>query len=553
MSNQLEMQAERLFKDIGLKFFPVGGQQIALRQFHPNAPSQDSLEFDGIILSGRTCVFVEVTTEKTGHREKIRRFLQHAKWIQTSSLAMKKRFAIFNAIARDHLKYFEDVNSWRCLYIGTSPELREKNIRPCSFPESAEELAILWDEDWSYLKVLERSIGKFAIGELFAALRLHPGQAEAKSERILKRPFITLERKLFAHKMPKAELFVTSFTAHELLTMCRVLRYQRLPMAVESDSSSNASTGYQRLLCEEKLRSIREHIRIDPKISFPNPITLVSSDCYTKDGSLHLPYRFASLDVIDGQHRLFAYAHDSIRDSIRNQANLLATILKFDKDPMTCAAQVFVTINKNQAKVKRELIVLTSYDAMRSDDAEAISGKALCLVNEDKSFALFSKFRTRPMIRAEGTMPIVTVALELAKILEANFLQSLSVDKQAHFFEQTSSTEAKFKRREERVRVGKLIMTRVCGLLKKHFKSDVISPDSNLLSPIFIASFIRLSRLLLIDEKKSWDEVECKFKSLAKKTLKISGQAIAFPRDVDGVPERKTGLKKIMEFLQANL
>jgi DGQHR domain-containing protein len=451
------------------------------------------------------------------------------------------------------LSDFEDVNDWRILYVGTSPELREKNIRPVSFPESQDQLAIIWDEDWAYLKLLKGSIGRFASSELFASLNLHPGHDSSRSESDLKLQYITLDRKLLAHKMPKAELFVTTFSAEELLAMCRVLRYQRLPMAVETDKGSNSSTGYQRLLGKNKLTSIREHIRNDSKITFPNALTLVSSDCEVKNRKLVIPYRYASLDVIDGQHRLFAYASDSIKDSVREQSRLFATVIKFDKDPIRCAAQVFVTINKNQAKVKRELIVLTAYDAMGSGDGEAVAGKVLSELNENKQFALFSKLRTRPMIRARGSMPIVTIALELARFLEPNFLDSIPAKNRQHFLNECDSPAKKYKKREERLRVGKLFMSRMFGCVKTAFKSDFESTESSLMSPIFVACFIRLGKQLLIDEAKTWQQVEREIKSLAKGTIATSGQAIAFPKDVDSIPQKRSGMKKIVNYLQSHL
>lgn len=553
MGNRFENEGKKLFEGLGLNYFHLDNQQIQLKEFHSSAPAGDALEFDGFILSGRTCVVVELTTERKKQREKIRRFIQHAKWLQTSSLSMRDRFSKFRAIPKRKLRYFEDVNDWRLLFVGTSPELREKNIRSASFPGDSDKLAIIWDEDWAYLKLLNRSIGKFASSELFASLNLHPGHDSSRSESDLKLPFITLDRRLLAHKTPKAELFVATFSAKELLEMCRVLRYQRLPLAVETDKNSNASAGYQRLLGKNKLKSIREHIRYDSQITFPNALTLVSSNCEVKNGKLVVPYRYASLDVIDGQHRLFAYASDSIKDSVREKARLFATIIKFDKDPIRCAAQVFVTINKNQAKVKRELIVLTAYDAMGSGDGEAVAGKALSQLNETKNFPLFSKLRTRPMIRAKGSMPIVTITLELARILEPDFLDSISEKSRKNYLSECNSTLRKFKKREERLRVGKLFMSRMFGCVKTSLKSDFESAESNLLSPIFVACFIRVGKQLLVDESKSWDHIERKMKSLAKKAVEASGQPLAFPKDFDGIPDKKSGMKKIVEYLQSHL
>jgi DGQHR domain-containing protein len=549
MVNRFETEGKRYFENLGLDYYALDGQQISLRDIHPTAPIGDSLEFDGFILSGRTCVIVELTEEKRSQREKVRRFIQHASWFENSPHSVRSRFAIFKSIPRGKLRDFEDVNEWRYLFVGTSPELRENNLRPNSFPECKGRLGILWDEDWAYLKLLQRSIGVFAKGELFASLDLQPGHSSGASAIILSRSFITLDRKVLAPNMPKAQLFVTTFSAEELLDMCRVLRYQRLPMAVEAEAAANASTGYQRLLGEAKLKSIRELIQKEPKTTFPNALTLVSSDCYVQNDMLHVPYKYASLDVIDGQHRLFAYAGSELKESLRKQAQLFVTIIKFEEDSLRCAARVFVTINKNQAKVKRELIVLTAYDAMGAADGEAVAGKVLSELNEKKNFALYSKLRTRPMIRADGTMPIVTIALELARILESSFLDSLSEDQRQHFCSEFTTSVAKFRKREERLRLGKQFMSRIANQVKSSFPSDFASGDSSLLSPIFIACFIRVARKILIDEMNTWDQLERKIKKLAKNAIYSSGNALAFPIGVEGIPEKKSGMKTIVDYL----
>ena len=128
MANRFENEAKKLFEDLGLNYFHLDNQQIQLKELHPGSPTGDTLKFDGFILSGRTCVIVELTTEKRSQREKIRRFIQHANWLQTSGLSMRERFSKFSAIPKRKLKDFEDVNDWRYLYVGTSPELREKTF-----------------------------------------------------------------------------------------------------------------------------------------------------------------------------------------------------------------------------------------------------------------------------------------------------------------------------------------------------------------------------------------------------------------------------------------
>lgn len=73
-------------------------------------------------------------------------------------------------------------------------------------------------------------------------------------------------------------------------------------MAVSSEMSADQqSGGYQRILVPDKLKKIREFVKNDPKVAFPTNLTLVlNSECEKRDSKLHIPSKYASIDVIDG-------------------------------------------------------------------------------------------------------------------------------------------------------------------------------------------------------------------------------------------------------------
>jgi hypothetical protein len=148
----------------------------------------------------------------------------------------------------------------------------------------------------------------------------------------------------------------------KLLKIVRVSRYEGIPLALEEYNSDR----YQRLLIEEKVvRIAKGFVRNDERRSFPNTLTLVlSSDCEERhDGKLHIPKRYSSVDIIDGQHRLFAYSHPYIREDVREGAEILASAIKFRtgnaRDISRRAARLFCEINSNQAKVKNSLRLIT--------------------------------------------------------------------------------------------------------------------------------------------------------------------------------------------------
>jgi hypothetical protein len=156
----------------------------------------------------------------------------------------------------------------------------------------------------------------------------------------LLKPFIEIERRRVAKAVPKADLFVAAFSPRELLTMCRVFRYRGCPLALNP----------------KKLASIGEFVDNNPNTAFPSAITLICPDCEvaetTNGPRLRIPYRYASLNLIDGQHRLFAYAQTGVKDAVRECARLLAVLIKFDETNPTkvsrYAAQAFVTMHPNR-------------------------------------------------------------------------------------------------------------------------------------------------------------------------------------------------------------
>jgi DGQHR domain-containing protein len=559
--NRLERQLDRTLKDLDLEYYPTGGKQVSLQDLANGAPSGDHLEIDGIIRSGTTCVLVEITAQAKKNSDKIKRFIRHADIFRNSNLNVRDRFRLLG-IPSKHLRRFNEIDDWRYLYIGTGPELRERNIRANRFPEAAPRLTVFSDEDWAYLRLLQRNVGWIARNELFATLGLKPGHESGAPETEIKCDCVQLPGRQLGRRMPKADLFVTSVSAADLLEVCRVLRYQRLPMAVGTGSSpeEEAEAGYQRILSAEKLASLDEYIRKDPSVAFPSPIVVVARRCEVlQEGEkkkIRFPKEYSSIDVIDGQHRLFAYAR--VPPRVRNKALLLVTVVHFTGASATLtnryAATTFITINKNQAKVKRELIILTSFDALGHDTGEAIAGKVLIKLNEKSGCPLAGRLRIRPLARTSTTvraLPIVTIALEIAPLVDEDSVKSLTAAQRNHFLQLAGTSEKKFARKEERVRVGVALVDRFMRMLAQSFHDDFGSEkDSYLMSPIYIAALLRRLNAMATTERRSWGGIERRLRRIAKGAKNVSGNKLAFPREgTPAVPELRAGLKKILDYI----
>ena len=143
-------------------------------------------------------------------------------------------------------------------------------------------------------------------------------------------------------------------------------------------------------------------MRYNSDITFPTNLTLVlSKECKIHGNKLNIPAKYAAIDMIDGQHRLFSYTLSD--EQTRRNAKLIVTAIKFhtkkSKIINRYAAQTFITINREQTKVKRELILLISYDVLNEKTPEAIAAKTLKKCDDKPNGVLERVFAIRAFIK----------------------------------------------------------------------------------------------------------------------------------------------------------
>ncbi len=120
---------------------------------------------------------------------------------------------------------------------------------------------------------------------------------------------------------------------------------------------------YQRLIKKARLKSVQQFV--EDKGFFPNSIIINISnngkslkfeksstqvnDALSKIGVLHLPKKYRSSFIIDGQHRLYGYADSQYKDT--NSIPVVAFVDLPRKDQV----QLFMQINENQKAVPKNL------------------------------------------------------------------------------------------------------------------------------------------------------------------------------------------------------
>ena len=168
---------------------------------------------------------------------------------------------------------------------------------------------------------------------------------------------------------------------------------------------------YQRMLQPHRLRKLAEFINQGGK--FPTNIVLNlktglrsnkksalqfdKKETYDDEtlGVLHLPQNYASAWVIDGQHRLYGYAHARGQEGF-NQDSTLMPVLAYENLPPDKEMNLFIDINSKQVKVSKGLLTELYADLhWHSTDPEeafrALLSRIASRLNRDRTSPLHER------------------------------------------------------------------------------------------------------------------------------------------------------------------
>ena len=181
-------------------------------------------------------------------------------------------------------------------------------------------------------------------------------------------------------------MYAASFSPEWLLKSVSVVRRIR---------SANGPKGYQRLLAKNRIaksenrESISNYLDTNTKWLFPNAIVLASSRSsgLAYDGSkLEIKSSYGQFWVIDGQHRLFAFANSEARLSKNKLLCVVidAQSLGSEHEEERELAQIFVTLNGRGKRVPKALLY-ELYQLLGSEDNPQL--EVVLKLVEDNFFA----------------------------------------------------------------------------------------------------------------------------------------------------------------------
>lgn len=573
---RFENEVLKTLQDMGVESYG-SHDQIPLQELYPEVGPGHNFEIDIVSLVSGICILIETTTQEKRNHQKIERFIQKCERIRECKLDKRDLFSCFSGIPKEKLPRFTGISDWRYLYIGTSNELSNPEFSSSNYPDTIGRLEIFHEANWEYFKTLTRSIKHTSRYEFFAALKIDPTDLNdpVLGDYLPPRRCLELTNTTLGSGQVQASLAVAIFTPDELLRITRVSRYQGQPLTVSTgssmsteDDSKKKKSGYQRLLSQEKLGKIADFVNNNPDVTFPTNLTLVlSNECKVDAERLYIPAKYASIDMIDGQHRLFSYTL-SDNEQVRSNAQLIATCIKFHTEKSEeinqYAAQTFITINREQTKVKRELILLISYDVLAEKTPEAIAAKTLKMCDDKPNGVLERVFAIRAFIKKsqfnQRPIPIISVVEELARISK---LENLSMIRNV-LGECTEDAEGIQEDYEMLIQAMVTLLENYFSLIKKVFSVDWGNSRSLLMCAKYFAAFIKLlGTFTVTDNQFTIDQIEAELLKIKQNILDKYNKGrdnhpnLVFNPDAyhavkSNLPNKSKSITKIYELLDEN-
>lgn len=264
----------------------------------------------------------------------------------------------FSGHVHDFATLIPQANADRGLLVFTAKELTPADVQYASQANMA-----VWSEaQLEYYEALVDAIGPFAKYEIIHSLGLSTAE-ETNIHNVL-----AVRLKQPTTKSP-TELFAFTATPEVLLKTSVVLR-----------RAQGSSRAYQRILQKSRLSSIRRFVSSAdallptvvvvhlsdavtwlpielPKTTPQGTILTIAKKADAEIGILGIPLQYASLELIDGQHRLFGFVNaDEATKQFFNLAVIGIKALPPDKRTST-----FVAINDNARRMDPNLVAYLKY------------------------------------------------------------------------------------------------------------------------------------------------------------------------------------------------
>jgi len=379
---------------------------------------------------------------------------------------------------------------------------------------------------------------------------------------------ISSTKQIVSGDVPKANIYTFEVNPYDILDFAHVYRRDELP-SLYSEEDSN----FQRPLIVSKIKAIRENLLTNPDFMFPNSILAVlSNNCrYDEESaSLIIPQTYEAISIIDGQHRLFSYANDDVKNIMDENCKIIITAILFEEADANeihrYSSKAFVEINRNQTGIQRKHLDAIAYDLLREIDGRALAAKILFETNKRIGHSLYGLFETNK--RLTGILKATTIITVLSPIANIKVFRGLENVRAGSNRDTLKTGYLNFYGVE---RIGELtdpdviIRHGICGLerffsiLRKTFIHDWPKPgftkNSSLEFAKVIAGFVQLLRQF-IAEGMTWKKIESELISIRENIMQLRElreyNSVLFDPTHPAIPDSGPRYSDNHKFLEAN-
>lgn len=562
MMNAIEAQGLQVMRNMGLVCFGDLGHIPLLQAFPDGSYSKDEhFEFDYFVVVGEVCFIGEITARSSEKdlRVKYKTFRRNVDLMRTAN-SYTQAFGPFN-IPDDQRYIFNNIRSIQGFLITTALEYYDVVL------SSTPNVSLIFRSDWQTIESYSDTLGRYAQTEFLKMIGWDTEQKlgkdlvfEAEDHKLMYLP----SRFVVAYTDTRADIFTFVVSPKDLLEIAEVFRRELIPLVTR-----DANFRYQRPLDFRKLTMMRELVA-RPGFIFPNSILVALSNVCTYDPQtkrLCIPMVHGAISVIDGQHRLFSYASESLDDAVRVDARVMVTALRFqslDKQIiMQLSAEAFIEINQNQKKISSAHIDEIAYTVLKREHPRALAAQVI-LVSNQKSSSLRGLFRSSQT--TTGTFSAATVITQLAKITDMAIVNKLSEIDTSRRRQSTRKgyeclLELNF---EQSISVQMLIKgTVVC--LNRYFRhvqetfshdwpeNEAPNDQTTLKYTKVFSAFVRLLRQFL-NEGKNWAEIATELATIKKNIVRLREEpsdypGIIFEVDNEQIPDDRFSVESTFKFL----
>lgn len=515
------------------------------------------IEIDFLVPFGKTCIVGEHTAERDrkGVKRHLTKLSQKVEFLE--SINSEARFTPFQIPPSRRNAYRSVERMVGCLVYPHESHNREVKS---DYPNVVSLSLHAWELVTHYAKCLG-SYGKFhfldSLGLSSKELAMASSPEVLSALRLTKGEYLHLGRRTISQGFPEADVFVFPLQPASLLPISRVLRRDSLP-ALFDPVNPDRNPKYQRVLIKKKLTDLRRLIKsVGASFAFPTALlALCSGGCHIDptNGELLLPAEFGSLEIIDGQHRLFAYATSELSESIKKDSRLVVIAVKFadevGDDAQAWAARMFIDINTKQTRVRRDLQMIIKYE-LGEQSSEALAAGVLLKLNDSGPL--------ENMLNVGATSPresiqINTIVSRLKTLCDLKSLRRLEkAAKRRRLKLLNGNTQILDAGMEsEFVDAMATSLRWFTVRLQQTFEADWNAPeDSALLSAKYLAAFFGCLGNLM-SAGKTRQQVDAWLARVRQRSLRVStkeyqDRGIAFGSP--NVPSRKSSVKEIADHL----